>query len=339
MTNNSFTIYENKMLKPFATLISCRDTINSECIRGVTLDQCVENCANNPFCACGYYLEPSNSREASYCAPLNSALLKNMNLHWNIYDKDIDPTKELWKKTAVFFRPDIYPPIPPDDVLLMQRDICVLCYTPNHDNSTCYFLQDDLTWLANGESSAMLILFIDKFPQFYELANNIQDESVFVMKIFSRPQVIAIFENKLTKISYLSINPEKKIPDTYMYIQNIKTDASNVVYPVLTFNSKFQILSNEQTRFLGIQTFNNTRLELVSLPWDQKPSSFTGYFTVTRKSLQPNIFKVADILPARLVFLQNSISPMSTRNRTVIVLLVFSIILIIIMVILFFLHK
>lgn len=336
-SDQEVTVWENKMLKPFATLISCRDTISSECLRGLSLDQCVQTCKEDPFCACGYYLEPSYGGK-SYCAPLNTALLKNMNLHWNIYDHDTDPTRDLWKKTAVFFRPHQYPPTIPDDTLLMQRDICAIYYVPQ-ETSKSYFLQEDLTWMLDGDVSAMHVLFIDKFPQFYELANNIQDQSVFVLKIFSKPEVLAVKDGKLTKIPYLSIDPEKKIPDTYMHIHHTIEDPTNDInYPVLTLASQFQILTEGRSQFLGIASNPKGKqtLEMSVIPWDQRDSSFTGYFRVVRKSIQPNIYKVADILPARLTFLENSIEFPARKRTLEIIVLIICIILLILMVILLF---
>lgn len=335
--DEDITVWENKMLKPFATLISCRDTIHSECQRGLSLDQCVQVCRDSPFCSCGYYLEPSYGGK-SYCAPLNSVLLKNMNLHWNIYDHDTDPTKHLWKKTAVFFRPKLYPPQIPDDTLLMQRDICAIYYVSKQTGKS-YYLQEDLKWRLDGDQSSLYVLFIDKFPQFYELANNIQNQSNFVLKIFSKPEVLAIKNNKLDKIPYLSIDPERKIPDTYMYMEHQVIDPTNDInYPVLTFSSKFQILTEGRTNFLGINSDHRgkTLIEMSALPWDGKDPSFTGYFQVIRKAIQPNIYKVAEILPARLTFLENSIDFFTNRRISEKVILIVCIILLVVMVALLF---
>lgn len=329
-----FTILENKMLKPFATLISCRDTVNSECSRGLSLQDCVQECRENPFCSCGYWLQPKEKGQLSYCAPLNSILLKNMNLHWNTYDKDTDPSSSLWSKTAVFFRPNVYPPVPPDNTLLMQRDICAIYYT-HQDNK--YFLQEDYSWKLDAEESAAMIVFIDKFPQFYELANNIQDQSTFVLKIFGKPLVIAVEDNKLVSIPYLSIDPTKNRPDTYLYIQH-EYIPPEIDYPVLTFDSVFQILVDSQNKFLGIEkvaTKGQKDIVLTALPWDKKDSSFTGYFKVIRKSLQPNIYKVAEILPARLTFLENSIIYPSPSHTYILIVLILSLIMLVIMFILF----
>lgn len=335
MNNNDFTILDDTMVKPFSTLISCRDTINGECSRGTTLEGCIQECRENPLCACGYYLEPTDPKQKSYCAPLNSILLKNMNLMWNIYDKKNDPTKDLWKRTAVFFRPNIYPPKPPDDTILMQRDILVIYYYCLATKKQ-YFLQDDLTWKHKGEELAMKILFIDKFPQFYELANNIQDKSNFVLKIFSRPEVLAIVENKLKKVPYLSVDPSKQIPDTYMYIENESTN-DIIQYPILQFDTKFQILTDTTRSFLGFRKKSpkGDTIELEAIPWDGKDDTkFTGYFQVIRKDLQPNIYKVAEILPARLTFLENSVLPFRQPSHLIISILMFiCLVLLIIMIV------
>lgn len=334
---SDFTILENTMVKPFATLISCRDTINGECSRGGTLEECVQECRENPFCACGYYLEPSDPKKKSYCAPLNSILLKNMNLMWNIYDSNTDPTKDLWKRTAVFFRPDIYPPNPPDDTILMQRDIMTIYYY-SYKTKKQYFLQEDLKWLYKGEDIGMKVLFIDKFPQFYELANNIQDKSNFVIKIFGRPEVIAIVDNKLKKVPYLSVDPTKKIPDTYMYIDNVSTQ-DIIQYPILTFDTKFQILTDSTKSFLGLKKKpKGDSIQLEAIPWNgEDTTKFTGYFQIIRKDLQPNIYKVKDILPARMTFLENSVLPYKQpSSKTITILLIISIVLLLIMIVLYF---
>ena len=339
---SDFSVMENTMVKPFATLISCRDAIYGECFRGLSLEQCIQECRDSPFCACGYYLEPSDSREKSYCAPLNSVLLKNMNLMWNIYDAKTDPTKDLWKRTAVFFRPDIYPITETEDqknTVLMQRDIMTICYYSNVTKKQ-YFLQEDLTWLHKGEDIAMKVLFIDKFPQFYELANNIQDQSNFILKIFARPEVIAIVENKLKKVPYLSVDSTKKIPDTYMYIEGDPKDPNIIQYPILTLDKKFQIMTDNTKSFLGLKKIPKKKsdsIELEAIPWKGDPKDFTGYFQVVRKAQQPTIFKVAQILPARMTFLENSVLPYKQppSPKWATILMIISIVLLVMMMVLY----
>jgi hypothetical protein len=339
---SDFSVLENTMVKPFATLISCRDTINGECSRGGTLEECIQECRENPYCACGYYLEPSDPKKKSYCAPLNSVLLKNMNLMWNIFDKKTDPTKDLWNRTAVFFRPNIYPLTENEDqknTVLMQRDIMTICYY-SYATKKQYFLQEDLRWLYKGEDIALKVLFIDKYPQFYELANNIQDKSNFIMKIFARPEVIAIVENKLKRVPYLSVDPSKKIPDTYMYLDNVH-DNNIIQYPVLTLDKTFQILTDSTKSFLGLKKPpKGDYLELEALPWNDDPKKFTGHFQIFRKDLQPNIYRVAEILPARMTFLENSVLPYKDPPGPFwpTVLLIISIILLIVMIVLYFKH-
>lgn len=338
---SDFSVLENTMVKPFATLISCRDTIYGECGRGLSLEQCIQECRENPFCGCGYYLEPSDTREKSYCAPLNSVLLKNMNLMWNIYDVKTDPTKDLWKRTAVFYRPNIYPLTPSENqknTVLMQRDIMTISYYSNATKKQ-YFLQEDLTWKYKGEEIGLKVLFIDKFPQFYELANNIQDQSNFVLKIFARPEVIAIVNNKLKKVPYLSVDPTKKIPDTYIYFDGTPRDPNIIQYPVLTTDKTFQIMTDNTRSFLGLKKKpKGDSIELEALPWKGNPKDFTGYFQIFRKDLQPNIYKVAQILPARMTFLERSVlpykQPPSPKWPTI--LMIVCILLLIVMMVIYF---
>jgi hypothetical protein len=303
-------VLENTLLKPFGTLISCRDTIDSECPRGMTKDQCVDYCKQNPFCACGYYIEPHNGK--SYCAPLNSVLLKNMNLHLNTYPLETDPTKDLWKSSAVFYRPHIYPLQTDTRTIIMQKDICFLSY---HYKNSVYYMQSDFSFRKNGKSSAGRILFIDKYPQFYELANTVQNSSTFVIKLFAQPQVLSVLPNKtLGSIPYLTLTGEQEVPDLTLWIPGPRK--SPLDYQVLTFDSQFQILTNKRTSHIGVLKDLKDTLVLGVLPFTEK-TKFKGYFKVERVDIQPNIYKVAQILPARLIFLRDSIDfPSQTKIST-----------------------
>lgn len=294
-------VLEDKMMKPFATLISCRDTIGSECVRGTTLDDCVRQCRDNPFCACGYFLQPSDPKQPSYCVPLNSALLKNMNLLLNVYDHSGDPTAALWQKTAVFYDPKIYPSLTTDtNIVLMEKDICSLRYV-FHDH--LYYLQSDLSWRKDASATAMRILFMDKYPQFYELANNIQTESNFVLKVFAQPQILSIGpDGRLGMFSSLTASTD--LMDLFMRIDH--QQQSSLHLPVLTFSTPFQIVTKNEASFLGPVSDTPDTLVIGALPMS---SEFPGYFMVSRLDIQPNIFQVAKTLPARLAFLQDSVLP------------------------------
>lgn len=334
-SHNDFEVLENTLVKPFGTLTSCRDTVHSECHRGLTLEQCIDTCRQSPFCSCGYYIEPTYDK--SYCAPMNVAQLKNMNIHLNTYPLEKDPTKELWKRTAVFYRPDIYPLQGNDTTILMQKDICNLFYVYKNKS---YYLQKDLAWVQDkNDDDAMRILFIDKYPQFYELANNIQTLSNFVFKIFEKPEILAIQDNELKILPYLVMSGEQLSTNMYMYIEPQDNPENPLLgqYPVLTFSTRFQIFTDEMKRFLGFQRLSGERLEMGTISYE-KTTEFPGYFMVERRDIQPNIFKVANILPARLTFLKNSIenSPRGSSSTLILTILIIILMLLLILFLFFY---
>jgi hypothetical protein len=335
---NTISVMEDTMIKPFATLISCRDTIDSECPRGLSLQDCVQRCQDDPLCACGYYLEPAFNKEPSYCAPLNASLLKNMNLMLNIYPHNTDPTKELWQRTAVFYRPLVYPVKNPDNYVLMQKDICSLAYVLK---GVSYYFQADLSWQSDMVESAQKILFIDKFPQFYELANNIQSHATFIMKFFGQPQVLSVSKNKIAMVPYMTVSGTADVADLYMYIPDTDKTDSVLKYPILMLDSPFQILTNNMTSYLGpISKPKDGVVKLDVLPYTGDDSVFKGHFVVSRLNIQPNIYKVAEMLPAHTSFIKNSVSPIDDSQRqkriTTIVLVVSLVILLLVILLLLF---
>jgi hypothetical protein len=254
-----------------------------------------------------------------------------MNLLLNIYDHDTDPHANLWSKTAVFYDPNIYPPLDqqPQDYILMEKDICNLVYTTN-DSKDAYYLQNDLSWKKDAASTAMLILFIDKYPQFYELANNVQAKSNVVFKIFAQPEVLSVDKKGMLEIqSYLT--SVVKVPDFYMYIPSPSDSSDSIDMSVLSIGTPFQIMLTDPNQFLGVRSRSPTYgITIGSIPFHGQNKEFTGHFSVSRQNIQPNIFQVAKALPARDVFLQDSVLPASSSFRWAYILLALAIVLLIV---------
>jgi len=234
-----------------------------------------------------------------------------MNLHLNTYPLETDPTKDLWQSSAVFYRPNIYPLKTDTTTIIMQKDICLLSY---HYKNSVYYFQNDFSFLKNGKTSGARVLFIDKYPQFYELANTVQNFSTFVIKLFAQPKVLSVLsDKKLGAVPYLTLSGEQEVPDMTLYIPQKMT--SPLDYQVLTFDSRFQILTNKRASHIGVVKENKESLVLGVLPFSEKTTKFKGYFKVERVDIQPNIYKVAQILPARMVFLRDSIDfPYPTKT-------------------------
>lgn len=66
-------------LKPFGSGTSCIDTIHGECIRNISVKDCIKICQDNPSCGCGYHVEIKNRSPPiqNYCVPLNTIEYKN----------------------------------------------------------------------------------------------------------------------------------------------------------------------------------------------------------------------------------------------------------------------
>ena len=66
-------------LKPFGSGTSCLDTIDGECKRGLTVDQCIEICEKSDACGCGIHVDMKDRNPSidSYCLPLNTIQYKN----------------------------------------------------------------------------------------------------------------------------------------------------------------------------------------------------------------------------------------------------------------------
>lgn len=83
------TIPTDLWLKPFAPPITCINTIGAECPRSMSLEQCMQQCENNPSCNAGYHVtikDPQTGQEKipSFCVPLvtfpwaNSSLFNSL---------------------------------------------------------------------------------------------------------------------------------------------------------------------------------------------------------------------------------------------------------------------
>lgn len=65
------TATTKKWVKPFSTGLSCPDTVDGECLEGMSVNECYEYCRAHPLCNEGYHIEFGEER---YCVPLNGLL-------------------------------------------------------------------------------------------------------------------------------------------------------------------------------------------------------------------------------------------------------------------------
>lgn len=118
-------------LKPFGSGTSCIDTIHGECIRDVSVEDCVKICENDPSCGCGYHVEIKNRSPPikNYCVPLNTTAYKNRPLSLSLISSEKNGTI-LSKENGIdvtFFRDErMFPSI--DDTFKKLKSSIIFNY-------------------------------------------------------------------------------------------------------------------------------------------------------------------------------------------------------------------
>jgi len=82
-------------IPPFSTRLNCINTIDSECKRGLTLEECMKKCNDSNYCNAGYFVKINRAPPGSYqsfCVPLNTVSYHNVNL-LDTLGKSSNPTK------------------------------------------------------------------------------------------------------------------------------------------------------------------------------------------------------------------------------------------------------
>jgi hypothetical protein len=103
-------------LKPFGSGTSCLDTIDGECKRGLTVEQCIEICEKSDACACGLHVDMKDRNPSidSYCLPLNTIQYKNRPLATSLISTSNNGTilsKENNVDITFFREEDMFPSI------------------------------------------------------------------------------------------------------------------------------------------------------------------------------------------------------------------------------------
>lgn len=140
---------KNKWVKPFSSGMTCIDSINAECLRGLSFDECKKTCESSSYCQNGYYVKLPNE-EKSYCVPLNG--LSMIDNDTNIFEKSLyDP------KISEIFTPDLNVEIFPfsqtkniqeNDNIIQNKYIYFIEYFDHKTNMSLY-LNNDLYFDAN----------------------------------------------------------------------------------------------------------------------------------------------------------------------------------------------
>lgn len=163
-------ILDGYWVKPFGTGISCIDTIDAECPRGISLEECMKRCEDSPYCNAGYHVSFKDLPLDSYCVPLNTVFYQNSNFLNNIIapNNSTRLSRDNGIDVRVFYNNKRFP----DDVALTNTPY--LFYTNScflvqdrgknqkyylHSDFAFYPLQETAMPVVLGEASSLLVDF------------------------------------------------------------------------------------------------------------------------------------------------------------------------------------
>lgn len=115
---NNWKIFPNKIIDPY----DCSDTIYSECVKNVSLSECIDLCKDKgdkyDLCDAGYYIEKGND---SLCIPLRTTFQSETNPIYNMSDNNISGVS-----TYTFINTNKYT-FPPDEAnTVFYYSLCML---------------------------------------------------------------------------------------------------------------------------------------------------------------------------------------------------------------------
>ena len=62
INNQTFLVFKDANPKPLVPPKGCRDGLNAECIKGVSLNDCIKTCSDNDECTFGYFIDKNNNK-------------------------------------------------------------------------------------------------------------------------------------------------------------------------------------------------------------------------------------------------------------------------------------
>lgn len=156
---------QQRWVKPFASGISCIDTVDGECIRGLSADECKKACEDSPRCNYGYHIELPNEPQ-SYCLPLNGFA------HWgnnNIFNQStIQPqsspilSTNLGVKVNVFQDMSMLEKSEKDNRnIINQLGVYILRYVGDSEGSPDMFMMPDFSFGLTRTNAMQLVVFRD----------------------------------------------------------------------------------------------------------------------------------------------------------------------------------
>ena len=360
-------------VKPFSTGIACVDTIHGECIKNVSVEDCVDLCNKSDICAYGYHVKLPNEKD-SYCLPINELpYMDNTEIFTNsLYPKTsariLSPNVGV--DVTTFQNKNIRSFNQPKTTEISQLNTYLLrCYPKIKDtahknqrdpNDTLYLQNDLVSWSNDRNNAAQIVVTRDSIvysavsTRDPRLRNgnlcflNIKNQNL--LYVFINEQTNGFFPRSIRSASSITYN----IADLYhtQIIKSVPFDDEPI-----TTNDIFSIRSatipvNDYVYYWMMDTDTNTiKYEKVSKDTLLDPN--TDYDKHKRFSFEKfnslDIYKDENFLSSQLNYLLDTfyytksdsrqyklISQKNTLNTLFILMIIGAIFFIILTLILFF---
>jgi hypothetical protein len=135
-------VLQDYILNPFGSGNSCIDTVDGECIRDMSLEECKSKCESADNCHLGMYIKPPWTK--SYCLPYNTIDYLNRPLSRLLVHKKNNSKFSSDKNVDMhlFFNEKVYPSLTVPEQIILNHAICHLQI--RKDNVT-YYVSNQLT--------------------------------------------------------------------------------------------------------------------------------------------------------------------------------------------------
>lgn len=104
---DNWASYDNTVITaPFQTPVDCSNTINGECVKDISLEDCKQLCKDDPLCDYGNYIKMNNT---NYCLPLLNTIYPESDVFNGLWNSQNNyQTKNI--KTSTFIDYNKYNP-------------------------------------------------------------------------------------------------------------------------------------------------------------------------------------------------------------------------------------
>jgi hypothetical protein len=226
LKDDKWLIFNDTVFSHLDTL-DCNDTIEGECYKNRTFDECIKTCNDNSECSYGYYLSANN---INYCVPIRDPTL-DVNPCYRLRKKDIyTELKNASVKTFINKNINKFPPVEGNTVFYMDNFVL-----QNIETSTMLGtspLTSDSEQLKFNKSGNIIMQLMNISPNYSkeqyitlkygdEFCFNIPNTNIVIRESIDyniKLEWNTIFDNTDNILFHLEpLNPTQKIGDKVCY--------------------------------------------------------------------------------------------------------------------------